>query len=51
MGGLNLSTVPKVMLECGNMRNSADAAKLTSAAFRQRIAASIAAGLTAFLKT
>jgi N-acetylmuramoyl-L-alanine amidase len=49
MGGLNLSTVPKVMLECGNMRNAGDAAKLTGAAFRQRIAAAIAAGLARFL--
>jgi N-acetylmuramoyl-L-alanine amidase len=49
MGGLNLSTVPKVMLECGNMRNAGDAAKLSSAAFRQKIAASIAAGLARFL--
>jgi N-acetylmuramoyl-L-alanine amidase len=49
MGGLNLSTVPKVMLECGNMRNSGDAAKLSSAAFRQRVAAAIAAGLAKYL--
>ncbi len=50
LGGLNLSTVPKVFIECGNMRNAADAAKLSSAAFRQRIAAALAAGLTAFLR-
>jgi N-acetylmuramoyl-L-alanine amidase len=49
LGGLNLSTVPKVFIECGNMRNAADAAKLSSAAFRQRIAVALAAGLTAFL--
>jgi N-acetylmuramoyl-L-alanine amidase len=49
MGGLNLSTVPKVMLECGNMRNSGDAANLTSAAFRQRIAAALAVGVARFL--
>ena len=49
LGGLNLSTVPKVFIECGNMRNAADAAKLSSAAFRQRIAAALAAGFTAFL--
>jgi N-acetylmuramoyl-L-alanine amidase len=49
LGGLNLSTVPKVFIECGNMRNAADAAKLASAAFRQRIAVALAAGFTAFL--
>lgn len=49
LGGLNLSTVPKVLIECGNMRNSADAARLTSPRFRQRIAVALAAGFTAFL--
>jgi N-acetylmuramoyl-L-alanine amidase len=49
LGGLNLSTVPKVFIECGNMRNAGDAAKLSSAAFRQRIAAALAAGFTAFV--
>lgn len=49
MGGLNLSTVPKVMLECGNMRNAGDAAKLSDPAFRQRIAVAIADGLARFL--
>ena len=49
LGGLNLSTVPKVFIECANLRNAGDAAKLSSAAFRQRIAAALAAGFTAFL--
>ena len=49
LGGLNLSTVPKVFIECGNMRNAADAARLTSPSFRQLIAKALAAGLTAFL--
>jgi N-acetylmuramoyl-L-alanine amidase len=49
LGGLNLSTVPKVFIECANMRNSGDAARITSAAFRQRIAVAIAAGFIAFL--
>jgi N-acetylmuramoyl-L-alanine amidase len=49
LGGLNLSTVPKVFIECGNMRNAGDAAKLSTAAFRRRIAVALAAGLTAFL--
>ncbi len=49
LGGLNLSTVPKVFIECGNMRNATDAAKLTNPAFRERIAVALAAGFTAFL--
>lgn len=44
LGGLNLSTVPKVFIECGNMRNPAEAVKLGNPAFRQRIAESLADG-------
>jgi N-acetylmuramoyl-L-alanine amidase len=49
MGGLNLSTVPKVLVECGNMRNATDARLLTDATFRAKIAASLAAGMAAYL--
>ena len=49
LGGLNLSTVPKVFIECANMRNAADASRLTSPRFRERIAVALAAGFTAFL--
>jgi N-acetylmuramoyl-L-alanine amidase len=49
LGGLNLSKVPKVFIECANMRNSSDAALLISPAFRQRAAEALAAGFTAFL--
>lgn len=49
LGGLNLSSVPKVFIECGNMRNAADAVRLTSPRFRERIAVALAAGFTAFL--
>ena len=49
LGGLNLSTVPKVFIECGNMRNAQDATSLTTSAWRQRAAQGIADGLTAFL--
>ena len=41
--------VPKVFIECGNMRNAADAARLTSPRFRERVAVALAAGFTAFL--
>ena len=49
LGGLNLSDVPKVFVETGNMRNRHDARLLESGAFRERIARAIAAGLARFL--
>ncbi|WP_188189341.1 N-acetylmuramoyl-L-alanine amidase [Nonomuraea sp. SYSU D8015] len=49
LGGLNLSKRPAVFVECGNMRNSGDAAKLSDPGFRQRIADSLAAGIKRFL--
>ena len=48
LGGLNLSTRPKVFIECGNMQNRGDEAKLESASFRERIAHSLADGFTAY---
>lgn len=48
LGGLNLSTRPKVFIECGNMANPGDAAKLSDPKFRQRIAQSLAGGFTAY---
>ena len=48
LGGLNLSKVPKIFIECGNMRNSTDASRMTSASWRQLAAKGIAGGLTAF---
>ncbi len=50
MGGLNLSTVPKVMVECGNMRNPDDAEKLTDADYQSKIAKVLAEGVSVFLK-
>lgn len=49
LGGLNLSTVPKVFIECGNMRDSKDAAQLTSGAWRQKAAQGISEGIVSFL--
>jgi N-acetylmuramoyl-L-alanine amidase len=49
LGGLNLSIVPKVFIETGNMRNATDAALLKSDAFRQRAAMAIANGLASYL--
>jgi N-acetylmuramoyl-L-alanine amidase len=49
LAGLNLSTVPKVLIECANMRNATDAALLTTARWQQAAAQALATGLTAFL--
>ncbi|MFJ4822102.1 N-acetylmuramoyl-L-alanine amidase [Streptomyces bacillaris] len=50
LGGLNLSTVPKVFVECGNMRDPEDAALLTDAGWRQQAAQGMADGIAAYLK-
>ncbi|QHC21341.1 N-acetylmuramoyl-L-alanine amidase [Streptomyces sp. GS7] len=49
LGGLNLSTVPKVFIECGNMRDPKDAAELADAQWRQKAARGITEGITDFL--
>jgi N-acetylmuramoyl-L-alanine amidase len=49
LGGLNRSTVPKVLIETANMRNALDAGRLESPAYRQREAAALARGLVTFL--
>jgi N-acetylmuramoyl-L-alanine amidase len=46
LGGLNLSAVPMVFIECGNMRNAADARRMTTQVWRQRAAAALADGIT-----
>lgn len=49
LGGLNLSTVPKVFIECGNMRNATDASMLKDPSFRQTAAQAIADGIAEYL--
>src|SRR3954452_20996567 len=49
LAGLNLSTVPAVYVECGNMRNATDAAWMSSPDGRQAVAQQLAAGVLAFL--
>ncbi|MBZ4319005.1 N-acetylmuramoyl-L-alanine amidase [Streptomyces huiliensis] len=49
LGGLNLSTVPKVFIECGNMRDPQDAAQLTDDGWRQKAAQGIADGIRDFV--
>ena len=50
LAGTNLSTVPKVFIECANMRNPTDAALLVSPTWQAKAARAIAAGLTTFLR-
>ncbi|HEX3476926.1 MAG TPA: N-acetylmuramoyl-L-alanine amidase [Kofleriaceae bacterium] len=50
LGGLDLSKVPKVFIETGNMTNPTDAAKLEDAGFREQAAKAIAAGIERFLR-
>jgi N-acetylmuramoyl-L-alanine amidase len=47
--GTNLSHVPKIFIETGNMPNPGDAAKLESRAFRHRAALGIAEGIRLYL--
>ncbi|MEU0083535.1 N-acetylmuramoyl-L-alanine amidase [Streptomyces sp. NPDC006274] len=49
LGGLNLSTVPKVFIECGNMRDPEDVALLTSPSWRQKAAQGMADGISSYL--
>jgi len=50
LGGLNMSTVPKVFIECANMRDPKDAALVTSSAWRQRAAQGLAEGISDYLR-
>ena len=49
LGTLNAADVPTVMVELGNMRNAGDAALLSSAGGRSRIAEAVAAGILRYL--
>ncbi|WP_410666695.1 N-acetylmuramoyl-L-alanine amidase [Amycolatopsis sp. cmx-4-68] len=49
LAGLNLSTRPVALVECGNMRNAAEAARMTSEEGRQQYASAIAAAIEAYL--
>jgi N-acetylmuramoyl-L-alanine amidase len=49
LGGLNLSDVPAVFLEMGNMKNADDMALLGDPAFQDQVAAALASALVAFL--
>jgi N-acetylmuramoyl-L-alanine amidase len=49
LAGLNLTKVPKVLIEVGNMKNSTDASMMTSAAFQQQVAKALLAAIIKFL--
>jgi N-acetylmuramoyl-L-alanine amidase len=49
LAGLNLTTVPKALIEIGNMQNADDAALLVSPSFQQAAAQAIAKAITEFL--
>ena len=49
LAGLNLTTMPKVLIECGNMNNAADARLLVLPRVQRRIADALAAAIVKFL--
>jgi len=49
LAGLNLTTMPKVLIECGNMNNASDAALLVRPSVQQLIAAALTAAIIRFL--
>jgi N-acetylmuramoyl-L-alanine amidase len=49
MGGLNMSDVPAVMVELGNMKNTGDAARMMSSTGRAQYANGLVAGIRLFL--
>jgi N-acetylmuramoyl-L-alanine amidase len=51
LAGLNLAQYPSILIETGNMKNSADAAVLTSADGRGRYAAAVTQGIAAYLSS
>ena len=51
LAGLNLTTVPKVLIECGNMRNVTDAALLANAGWQRKAASAMTRAITEFLTT
>jgi N-acetylmuramoyl-L-alanine amidase len=49
LAGLNLTTVPKVLIECGNMRNATDAALLERSSFQRLAAKAMADAIIEYL--
>jgi N-acetylmuramoyl-L-alanine amidase len=51
LAGLNLTTVPKVLVECGNMRNAHDAALLVTRKFQRQAAQALFVAIEDFLRS
>jgi N-acetylmuramoyl-L-alanine amidase len=49
LAGLNLTTVPKVLIECANMRNATDASLLVRSSFQRLAARAMAAAIVEYL--
>jgi N-acetylmuramoyl-L-alanine amidase len=49
LAGLNLTTVPKILIECGNMRNATDAALLVQPWFQREVARALTDAILTFL--
>ena len=49
LAGLNLTTVPKALVECGNMQSPVDARLLIRPAYQRRLARALTAAIEAFL--
>lgn len=49
LAGLNLTTDPKILIECGNMPNATDAALLTRPAFQRTLATAFTAAIIKYL--
>lgn len=49
LAGTNLSTVPKVFLECANMRNTTDAALIIDPAWQHAVATSVSKAIATFV--
>jgi N-acetylmuramoyl-L-alanine amidase len=49
LAGLNLAQYPSILIEMGNMKNSADAAELASPEVRAHYAAAVTQGIAAYL--
>ena len=50
LAGLNLTKVPKILIEVGNMKNATDAKMETSAKFQQLVAKALLAAIIKFLR-
>ena len=51
LAGLNLTTVPKVLIECGNMRNGTDASLLVTRRFQRQVAEALLLAIGNFLRS